>query len=352
MASSVDSNRPSPSVPPPATPSTATATEPKPTITIGSRKSALALIQTEIVRSALQAAHPEYEYVVEAMSTAGDKNQVTALHDFGAKSLWTYELEALLLSGQVDLIVHSLKDIPTQLPPSLTIAAILARADARDALVVRAGQAWATIDALPAGSVVGTSSVRRSAQLARRHPHLRFANVRGNVGTRLAKLDAADGPYACLVLAAAGLVRLDLAHRITQYLDSHTAGVLHAVGQGALAIETREHDDRVRALVAALAHGPTARACLAERSLLRALEGGCSVPIGVESRWAPDGALAMRAAVVSLDGTQAVEALREAPVANEEQADAFGRAMAALLVERGAGPILQKITLNRALVDA
>ncbi|KAI9883356.1 MAG: hypothetical protein M1823_004868 [Watsoniomyces obsoletus] len=333
---------------------------------IGSRQSALALIQTAIVRQALEEAWPNIEYQIHAMSTAGDKNQSTALHDFGAKSLWTYELEALLLEGKLDLIVHSLKDIPTQLPPTLTIGAILAREDPRDALVVKPSLPYKDLSSLPPGAVVGTSSVRRSAQIARLYPHLQFANVRGNVGTRLAKLDAEDSQYSCLILAAAGLKRLNLGHRITQYLDSRSGGLLHAVGQGALGIEIREGDSRIRALLARLCHRPTTLACLAERSLMRTLEGGCSVPIGVESEYKEDegdegddgdddkgmGTLTMRAIVVSLDGKENAQAEVSEKVGSEEQADEFGRRIAKKLVDHGAAKILEAITLNRDIVNA
>lgn len=324
-------------------------------VRIGSRQSALALVQTKLVETALQQAWPAMAYEIHAMKTAGDKNQTTALHDFGAKSLWTYELEALLLEGKIDLIVHSLKDIPTQIPPTLTIGAIFRREDPRDALVVHPLLPYRDISSLPPGSVVGTSSVRRSAQIARRYPHLRCENVRGNVGTRLAKLDAADSPYSCLVLAAAGLERLQLRHRITQHLDSRDGGLLHAVGQGALAVEIRDGDERTQGLLAKLGHRPTTLACLAERSLMRTLEGGCSVPIGVETEWAgdgPDTVLVMRAIVVSVDGKDTAQAAIQRRVETTDDADEFGRAMAKELVGHGAAKILEKITLNRDIVDA
>ncbi|KAK5138633.1 hypothetical protein LTR04_004332, partial [Oleoguttula sp. CCFEE 6159] len=280
---------PTPLPPSSTTASTSPATD-LPTINIGTRRSLLARIQTDIVEKALKEAHPERRYEIHAMSTMGDKNQVTPLHDFGAKALWTHELEALLLEGKLDLVVHSLKDMPTQLPPSLTIGSIFAREDPRDALVVSPSLASThrTLASLPGGSIIGTSSVRRSAQLKRLYPHLRFADVRGNVGTRLAKLDSPppEGPhYAALILAAAGLLRLGLGERITALLSKRDGGMLHAVGQGALGIEIREADDETRRILAKVGDERTARACLAERSLMRTLEGGCSVPIGVETEW-------------------------------------------------------------------
>ncbi|TKA72517.1 hypothetical protein B0A49_02467 [Cryomyces minteri] len=381
-------------LPPSSTTASASPAADLPTINIGTRRSLLARIQADIVEKALKKAHPERKYEIHAMSTMGDKDQVTPLHDFGAKALWTHELEALLLEGKLDLVVHCLKDMPTQLPPSLTIGSIFAREDPRDALVVSSSLASThrTLASLPAGSIIGTSSVRRSAQLKRLYPHLRFADVRGNVGTRLAKLDSPppEGPhYAALILAAAGLLRLGLGERVTALLSKRDGGMLHAVGQGALGIEIREADDQMRRILAKVGDERTARACLAERSLMRTLEGGCSVPIGVETEWvrrsrplaAHDAAaaahsssssnatlngssaetdddadvthdLTMRAIVVSLDGSEAVEVELTRAVASREAADELGWAVAAALVDRGAASILEAINLNRAIVEA
>ncbi|KAI9758997.1 MAG: hypothetical protein M4579_002660 [Chaenotheca gracillima] len=371
------------SIPPSATSSTTTSS----VVNIGSRKSRLAVIQTEIVRTALREAWPDLQFEVQTMSTAGDKDGTTALHSMAAKSLWTEELEVLLLDRRLDLIVHSLKadaphtesDIPTQLPPTLTIGAIFPREDPRDALVVKPSLPYASLTALPTGSVIGTSSIRRTAQIARKYPGLKFENVRGNIDTRLAKLDAEDGKYACIILAAAGLKRAGLGHRITQYLDSKTErgdgqnggvdpgddGWLHAVGQGALGVEIREGDERIHNLLKRLACPKTTLSCLAERSLMRTLEGGCSVPIGVETEWvepnpsssAPGelsagSELRMRATVTSTDGLSYVAACQTAHVDNETKSDEFGRAVAKELVEKGAGAILEQITLNRDIVNA
>lgn len=251
------------------------------------------------------------------------------------------------------MIVHSLKDMPTQLPSGCMLGCIMNRTEARDALVMKPGLPYKSIAELPAGSVVGTSSVRRSAQVKRKYPHLRFKDVRGNMGTRLAKLDAVDGEYACLILAAAGLQRIELGGRITQFLDSKTegGGMLYAVGQGALGVEVREGDERVLALLGKLRDQGAWLACLAERSLMRALEGGCSVPIGVETEWVEEGKLVMRAIVVSLDGTEAVETERLGEVVSEEGADEFGMEVARDLVEKGAGKVLEAINLNRAVIE-
>ena len=305
-----------------------------------------------MVLQALKKAHPDVSYEIHAMSTMGDKNQTTALHDFGAKSLWTHELEAQLLDGRLDLVVHCLKDMPTQLPPQCTIGCIMKREDPRDAVVMKKGSQYKALSELPEGAVVGTSSVRRSAQVKRKYPHLKFADVRGNVGTRLSKLDNEDGVYSCLILAAAGLIRMDLGGRITQLLDSKTVGggLLHAVGQGALAIEVREGDEKVMAVVEALVDQESSLAGTAERSLMRTLEGGCSVPIGVETTWVEKGKLLMKAIVVSLDGQESVETERLDEILTPKDADEFGWKLAQDLVEKGAAKILEAINLNRPII--
>lgn len=291
--------------------------------------------------------------------------------------------------------------MPTQLPDQLSIGCIFPREDARDALVVKPGLSYPSLAALPAGSVIGTSSVRRSAQLKRLYPQLKFADVRGNVGTRLAKLDNPEGEYTALILAAAGLTRLGMGERITALLDSQSGGILHAVGQGALGIEVRTEDEEAKKLLAAVGCEWTTRACLAERSLLRTLEGGCSVPIGVETEWVRkkssfgttvgtgvgvgakpaaqydkmsgiavtgrtgeehageaegDGEerseeLIMRAIVVSLDGQQAVETSMQRRITSREEADEFGWDVARRLVEQGAEKILHEINLNRKIIE-
>jgi len=205
---------------------------------------------------------------------------------------------------------------------------------------------------LPEGSVVGTSSVRRSAQVKRKYPHLKFKDVRGNLGTRLNKLDAEDGEYTCLILAAAGMIRMDWGSRITQFLDSKTSGggLLHAVGQGALAIEIREGDEKTLNVLNELIDQNSTLAGTAERSLMRTLEGGCSVPIGVETTWIEKGKLLMKAIVVSLDGTESVEAERLGEVLTVKDADEFGWELAQDLVKKGASKILEAINLNRPII--
>ncbi len=305
-----------------------------------------------MVLAALKAAHPDTQYEIHAMSTIGDKNQTTALHEFGAKSLWTHELEAQLLDGRLDFVVHCLKDMPTQLPPKCTIGCIMEREDPRDCMIIKKGLQYKSLLELPEGSVVGTSSVRRSAQVKRLYPKLKFKDVRGNVGTRLNKLDAEDGEYTCLILAAAGIIRMGWQDRITQILDSETigGGMLYAVGQGALAIEIREGDERILQVLNDLSNQESTLSGTAERSLMRSLEGGCSVPIGVETTWIEKGKLLMKAIVVSLDGTESVEAQRLEEVLTVKNAEEFGRTLAQDLVEKGAGKILEAINLNRPIV--
>lgn len=236
-----------------------------------------------------------HAFPITSMSTAGDQNLRSPLYVIGGegKAIWTKELEVALEQGAVDAIVHCLKDVPTAMPKGLELAAVLEREDPRDALVVKAGLPYKVLDELPVGSVIGTSSVRRVAQLRRRYPHLVFSDVRGNINTRLAKLDAPNGPYTALILAAAGLVRLNMHARITAFLSSPV--LLHSVGQGSLAIEIRtppegadpttNRDARIKKLIESIGDWRATFRAEAERALLRELEGGCSIPVGVETRF-------------------------------------------------------------------
>ncbi|KAJ1958588.1 porphobilinogen deaminase [Dispira parvispora] len=316
---------------------------------VGSRKSALALVQTNYVRQRLQDLHPDTTFPLVTMTTTGDNILNVALSKIGEKSLFTKELEVALEAKQVDLVVHSLKDLPTTLPPGMVIGAILEREDPRDAVVMKNQLPYRTLEALPPGSVVGTSSVRRIAQLKRKYPHLQFADVRGNLNTRLQKLDQADGPFSALILAVAGLRRLDLNHRITEILPEST--ILHAVGQGALAVECRENDQDTLALLQSLNHHSTLARCVAERTLMRELEGGCSVPLGVCTEWQGAGAeqrLQLRALVATLDGGEVIEAedsilLNPTDANSTEKATSLGLSVAALMKSRGAKELLDSI---------
>lgn len=228
---------------------------------------------------------------------------------------------------------------------------MLEREDPRDALVVKAGRDPCNIQDLPAGSIVGTSSIRRTAQIALKYPHLSVKDVRGNVPTRLSKLDAEDGPFDALILAAAGLLRLDLGDRISQYLDSENGGMLYAVGQGAIGIENRSDDVHVKKMLSKISHISTHLATITERSLLRTLEGGCSAPLGVETRWVSNvwekPVLQMKAVVVSTDGKECSEIDMAEQVVNVEDAELFGINAAAELLRRGADKILAEIKAKK-----
>lgn len=313
------------------------------TINVGTRESALALKQTNLTIDGLKALRPDLNFVVNAMTTTGDKDLETALYKFGGKGLWTSELEAKLVNKELDIIVHSLKDMPTSLPEGCVLGCITAREDPRDVVVFKAslGDTYKTIAELPAGSVVGTSSIRRIAQLKRRYPHLQFADVRGNIQTRLRKVDDEAGPFSAIILAAAGLLRMDCGARIAQYLNYDSAGILHAVGQGALGVEAREGDELVLSMLREYQDDRTMMACSAERSLMRTLEGGCSVPIGVETSWSEGNKLRLNSTVVDIDGTQFADVDETRVVESAEAAEVFGREVAGKLVEKGADKILE-----------
>ena len=302
---------------------------------IASRRSQLAMVQTHWVRDALISAHPGLEIRIEAMATRGDKILDVALAKIGDKGLFTKELEAQMLVDRADIAVHSLKDLPTQLPEGLMLGCVTEREDPADALVVHEKHRDKTLETLPEGSVVGTSSLRRLAQLRHHFPHLTFKDVRGNVITRLEKLDAGD--FDCLILAAAGLGRLGLAARIHQLIDPAIS--LHAVGQGALGIECRQGDQAVLETIKVLEHLPTARRCLAERAFLRALEGGCQVPIGVNSRLEGE-RLVLTGMVASLDGQRL---LRDEVRGDQMDPEPIGVALAEALRRQGATAILEEI---------
>ncbi len=304
-------------------------------IKIASRKSQLALVQTYWVRDELQKHFPDRTFEVETMSTQGDKILDVPLAKIGDKGLFTKELEVKMLDRTADIAVHSLKDLPTNLPAGLTLGCITARENPADALVVNAKNQSYQLETLPAGSVIGTSSLRRLAQLRHSYPHLAFKDVRGNVITRLEKLDR--GEYDALILAAAGLGRLDLADRIHQLIPAEIS--LHAVGQGALGIECREDDVEVLEILQALQDQPTACRCWAERSFLRSLEGGCQVPIGVNTLVAGD-QLTLTGMVATLDGQTLIKDTVSGAAATAEQ---LGQDLAAKLCDQGARAILDEI---------
>ncbi|KAH7926182.1 porphobilinogen deaminase [Leucogyrophana mollusca] len=324
------------------------------TFVLASRGSKLAQIQTNTVRDELEAAFPSLSFGTSFMSTEGDKNQSQALYLLGGKALWTKELEVALKDNIVDMLVHCLKDVPTTLPEGCEIAAILERENPVDSLVVKQGLPFTDLDSLPVGSVVGTSSVRRVAQLRRLYPGLVFLDVRGNLNTRLAKLDAPDGPYTALVLAKAGLVRLGMGDRVTSDITPPT--LYYAVSQGALAVEIRSNDREAQELCRALTHQETQWKCLAERATLRILEGGCSVPVGVESELTDvlmaegrlkSAVLKVTGCVTSIDGKEHVKHTVSERVESAKEAEALGEGLARWLKSNGAASILDAITEDR-----
>ncbi len=304
-------------------------------VRIASRRSQLAMVQTNWVKEELKKACPDIDISIEAMATQGDKILDVALAKIGDKGLFTKELEAQMLVGRADIAVHSLKDLPTNLPEGLILGCITKREDPADALVVNQKFKEYQLNSLPEGSVVGTSSLRRLAQLRHHYPGLIFKDVRGNVITRLEKLDS--GQYDCLILAAAGLTRLGFAERIHQLIPSEIS--LHAVGQGALGIECVENNPKIIQIIKSLEHKETAQRCLAERSFLRELEGGCQVPIGVSSKIEGED-LILTGMVASLDGKQLI---RDQKKGNVLHSESIGVELANTLKSRGAMEILESI---------
>ena len=299
---------------------------------IATRKSPLALWQAEYVRDRLIAAHPGLEVELVRMTTQGDKILDSPLAKVGGKGLFVKELEEGLLNGRADLAVHSMKDVPVELPDGLHLPVICEREDPRDAFVSRH---YAALDALPKGARVGTSSLRRQCQLTSQRPDLEILSLRGNVNTRLAKLDAGD--FDAIILAAAGLLRLGFGERITAYLDTSVS--LPAIGQGAVGIECRRDDPEVNRLIAALNHPPTQTRVSAERAMNHRLEGGCQVPIAGHAILEGN-TLVLRGLVGYPDGSRMVRGEIRGDAA---EATTLGVALADDLLSRGAGTILKAV---------
>jgi hydroxymethylbilane synthase len=301
-------------------------------LTIATRRSRLALWQAGHVKARLEALHAGLAVALLPLSTRGDELLEERLDKVGGKGLFVKELEQALMEGRAELAVHSMKDVPAELPPGFALAAILEREDARDAFV---SNRYAALAALPAGARVGTSSLRRAAQVAQRHPALQLATLRGNVETRLAKLDR--GEYDAVLLAAAGLKRLGLAARIRASLAVEDC--LPAPGQAALGVECLEARADVRALLAPLAHAPSAACVRAERAVSLALGGSCTIPLGAYAELA-GGELRLRALVAAPDGKRMARAECSGPAAEPE---ALGARAAQLLRAQGADEILAAI---------
>ena len=295
-------------------------------LVIGSRGSKLALWQAEQARERLKLLSPGIEINIEIIKTTGDvKNDPLSV--IGGKGVFTKELEDALLDGRIDMAVHSLKDLPTIIPDGLSISAICEREDPRDALVLRAGLKG-SLATLPEGAVVGTSSQRRLAQLKALRRDVTVRDLRGNVDTRIRKLD--EGQYDAVILAAAGLLRLGLDDRISAKIP--ITEMLPAVGQGAIAIETRSDDEFTVRTTSKLDHHETRVACLAERAFLRGLGGGCQLPIAAHATIDGD-ALSLHGLVAKPDGS---EIWRDSLSGNLENAEQLGSTLATKLLERGA----------------
>ena len=298
-------------------------------LVIASRESALAIWQAEHIRDRVRALYPQTAVEILGMTTQGDQILDVTLSKIGGKGLFVKELETALENGSADIAVHSLKDVPMHLPSGFALACIAEREDPRDAFV---SNDFDNLQALPAGSVVGTSSLRRESQLRARYPHLKIEPLRGNVQTRLRKLD--EGQYAAIILAAAGLKRLGLGQRIRAILSSEDS--LPAVGQGALGIETRADRADLKALLAPLHHADTATCVLAERAMSRALAGSCQVPLGGFAE-TQNGKLRLRGFVATPDGSRLLRAEMTTSAGDPE---ALGDAVAQNLLRQGAGEIL------------
>ena len=298
-------------------------------LVIASRESALAMWQARYIQGVLQALYPATTVEILGMTTTGDQILDSPLAKIGGKGLFVKELEQALADGRADLAVHSMKDVPMHLPEGFAMAAIGEREDPRDAFV---SNAYKSMEELPEGSIVGTSSLRRQSQLQARLPHLKIESLRGNVQTRLRKLD--EGQYAAIILAAAGLIRLGLGDRIVQLIP--TVHSIPAVGQGALGIEINAARQDLMAVLAPLNHAATASCVEAERGMSRALAGSCTVPLGAYAERHGE-ELHITGFVASVDGREMV---RESVTGPANDPEALGQALAAKLVALGADRIL------------
>lgn len=299
---------------------------------IATRKSPLALWQAEHIKARLQALHPNLEIELVTFTTQGDKILDTPLAKIGGKGLFVKELEAAMLDGRADIAVHSMKDVPMEFPEGLELGVICERENPQDAFV---SNRYKSINDLPQGAVVGTSSLRRQCQIQQLRPDLEIKSLRGNVQTRLSKLD--NGDYDAIILAAAGLIRMELNDRIASLIPAQES--LPAGGQGALGIEWRTNDSAVHELIKPLHNAETAACVLAERALNRRLQGGCQVPIAAYAELSSNN-LTLRGLVGSVDGTTI---LRTEQQGEAQNAEAIGIKAAEHLLEQGAGAILSAV---------
>ncbi|QOL26301.1 hydroxymethylbilane synthase [Thalassotalea sp. LPB0316] len=303
-----------------------------PTVRIATRKSALALWQAEYVKAQLEHFHDNIKVELVPMVTKGDIILDTPLAKVGGKGLFVKELEVAMLEGRADIAVHSMKDVPVEFPEGLGLEIICPREDPRDAFVSNTIASFAD---LPQGAIVGTSSLRRQCQIKALRPDLDIRDLRGNVNTRLKKLD--DGQYDAIILAAAGLIRLEMPERIKEFIEPEV--MLPANGQGAVGIECRTNDEQIKALLAPLACEQTRIRVLAERAMNRALEGGCQVPIGAFATLDGDQVL-LKGLVGAVDGSQVIE---KSITGHKDQAEQLGQSLAQDLLAMGADKILKQV---------
>jgi hydroxymethylbilane synthase len=304
------------------------------TVRIATRESALALWQAEYVKAQLEHFHQDINVVLVPMTTKGDIWLDTPLAKIGGKGLFVKELEVAMLEGRADIAVHSMKDVPVDFPDGLGLEVICPREDPRDAFV---SNTYGNLSDLPQGAIVGTSSLRRQCQLKAKRPDLDIRDLRGNVNTRLRKLD--EGQYDAIILASAGLIRLKMSDRIAQYIEPEE--MLPANGQGAVGSECRVDDDIIKTLLAPLECNTTRIRVLTERAMNKALEGGCQVPIASYSVISADGKnVHLRGLVGAIDGSEMIESEITGPV---EQGETLGNTLAQELLSRGADEILKQV---------
>ena len=302
---------------------------------IATRTSPLAMWQAEHVASRLQALYPDLQVEMVGMVTRGDKILDSPLSKIGGKGLFVKELEVGMLEGTADIAVHSMKDVPMEFPEGLHLPVVLQREDPRDAFV---SNRYQTLDELPEGAIVGTSSLRRQTQIRAKYPHLQIRDLRGNVNTRLAKLD--NGDYDAIILAAAGLIRLNFQARITAYLSTEQS--LPAIGQGAIGIECRQHDARIENLLAPLSHEATKLCVRAERAMNQRLNGGCQIPVAGFAE-IQGNELRMRGLIGYPDGSQVFYCEQMGDLNHPE---ALGIAIAEDLLTQGGAAVLQTLGIQ------
>lgn len=307
-------------------------------VRIGTRGSALALYQANQVKLSIETNFPDVQAEIVIIHTKGDKILDVALSKIGDKGLFTKELEVALLSNEVDMAVHSLKDLPTFFPEGLQLGAVLPRAEVRDALVSKDGK---TLKELGPGDVIATSSLRRKAQLLAYNPDFKIVDIRGNVNTRLSKMD--NGYCDAMIMAAAGLQRLNLDERITEIIDPEN--IIPAVSQGIIAIETRSDDEHIATVMSGINHQPTMQVALAERAFLKAMDGGCQVPIGCYSEVSGD-EIVFTGFVSDLKGEITIRLSKKGQL---NDARAIALEISDQMAEQGAKEILDEIRKNSCI---